>query len=126
MPAKKTPNHLKILDGNYRPSKHGKINEPLKCAYPEMPSYFEGELIQIWINTRSILEPHGYIDRVHAIYLEMYCKLLNDSRTSENFTAAMLTQLRHISSDLGMSPVSFERMPKPKEDKEPNPFEGFL
>lgn len=125
MPAKKTPNHLKLLSGNYRPGKHGSINEPLQCTYPDMPSYFKGSLTKIWKATQTILEPHGYIDKVHGIYLEMYCKLLDESRTSEEFTAAKMNQLRQISSDLGMSPISFERMPKPKQDKEPNPFEGF-
>lgn len=122
MPAKKTSNHLKLLSGHYRQNKHGAINEPLQCTYPEMPDYFTGSLAKIWKATREIMEPHGYIDKVHATYLEMYCKLLNESRTSEEFTAAKMNQLRQVSSDLGMTPISFERMPKPKQDKEPNPF----
>ena len=90
-----------------------------------MPAYFKSDLAKIWKATQAILEPHGYIDKVHSIYLEMYCKLLNESRTSEDFTAAKMNQLRQVSSDLGMSPVSFERMPRPKTEKAPNPFEGF-
>lgn len=125
MPAKKTPNHLKLLDGNYRPNKHGKINEPLDCTYPAMPTHFKSDLAKIWKATQAILEPHGYIDQVHSVCLEMYCKLLSESRSSEDFTAAKMNQLRQVSSDLGMSPVSFERMPRQKIEKAPNPFEGF-
>jgi phage terminase small subunit len=125
MPAKKTPNSLKLIQGNYRPSRHGEINKRQECIYPEAPSYFDENLIQVWTETKTILEPHGYIDKVHAVYLEMYCKLLHESRTSENFTAAKLTQLRLISADLGCTPISFERMPRPSQDDTSNPFDGF-
>jgi len=125
MPAKKTPNSLKLIQGNHRPSRHGEVGQPLNCSYPEVPGYFNEELIQIWIDTKNILEPHGYIDIVHSISLEMYCKLLHESRTSENFTAAKLSQLRLLAADLGMTPISFERMPKPTKEDKPNPFEGF-
>ncbi len=127
MPAKKTPHNLKLLQGNYRPSRHGAIPDQLVCTYPEIPSYFNKRLIQIWIEVKNILEPHGYVDIVHSLTVEMYCKLLHESRTNTEFSAARLTQLRLMAADLGMTPVSFERMPRPKKDKDdtPNPFKGF-
>jgi phage terminase small subunit len=125
MPNRTTPNHLKLANGNYRPGRHGAMGEPRKTTYPDTPSYFDAELVTIWKQTKSYLEPLGYIDLTDIFALEIYCKLLHESRTNPDMTATKLTLLRLTAADLGMTPASREKMPKPIKKTENNPFEGM-
>lgn len=127
MPNRKTPNHLKLAKGNYRPSRHGEINEPRQATYPDTPKYFDSDLVEIWEQTKAYLEPLEYIDLTDIFALEIYCKLLHESRTNPDITATKLTLLRHTAGDLGLTPASREKMPIPikKSKGDGNPFAGM-
>jgi phage terminase small subunit len=122
MPNRKTPNHLKLAKGNYRPGRHGAMSEPREATYPDTPTYFDGELVEIWKQTKAYLEPLEYVDLTDIFALEIYCKLLHESRTNPDMTATKLTLLRLTAADLGMTPASREKMPKPIKKTENNPF----
>lgn len=125
MPSRPTPNHLKIENGTYRPSRHGAKDEPRNAIYPEIPDYFDDELVKVWSQTQSYLEPLNYIDLTDVAALEVYCKLLYESRVNPDITATKLTLLRHTAADLGLTPSSRDKMPKPIKEKTDNPFSGM-
>lgn len=125
MSNRKTPSHLKLAKGSYRPSRHGGIGEPRKTTYPDTPKYFDGDLEEIWEQTKAYLEPLEYVDLTDIFALEIYCKLLHESRTNPDTTATKLTLLRLTAADLGMTPASREKMPKPIKKKADNPFSGM-
>jgi len=125
MAARKSPNSLKLLNGNYRPSKHGVIAEYKAVTYPEIPTHFTGSLVTVWNQVKQLLEPLAYIDTTDFVVLEIYCTLLHESRTNSDITTARLTQLRLLTSDLGMTPSSRELMPKPIKSNTDNSFSSL-
>lgn len=116
------PTQLKILAGN--PGKRPlNMNEPQpKKETPDCPLWFEGDAKYEWWRVVPELERLGLLTCVDGAILEAYClvyaELMADAKAGKSLKSTLVSQLRALASELGLSPVARTKLGKNTVDPE--------
>lgn len=142
---KPVPASIHKLKGTYRPDRHG--GEPeVESVLPDPPDYLDDVAQAEWRRIAPELHKAGILSKLDIVVLEMYCSIYSRWRyaekkihtrkthakavtTAENgymmqstwltVSSRCVKQLKDLSTEFGLTPVSRARMKMKKEDERP-------
>lgn len=121
----KKPASVHVLNGTYRPGKHGQEPE-IERGAPDKPIWLSKSAELEWDRVVPILEPAGYLAKSDAMALATYCELAAEfAAAPSEFRAGKIAQLRLLMAELGLTPSGRAKMPAGKSEGNKNPFEGI-
>lgn len=129
MPARRTPNRLKVLKGTDNPERmRDEPDYPLVEGYPEPPDWLiDPEAVAEWERKVKILSDAGVLTEAALSTLGQYCNMHADAvrrwRLGDKPTAADLTQLRLMATEFGFTPASRSKATPIRDRGKKNPFE---
>lgn len=134
MAKPRKPLALLKMDGGYRKDRHEDRPElpESESAVPDMPDFLKGASIKEWKRITKILKDRGVISLANAATLTQYCLMWgeladNYNGEGEPMGAAFHTSFRLVCSELGITPVSQNKISIPKkEEVEEDDFGGGL
>lgn len=123
MPARRTSNAMKVVNGTDRPDRvRGEPEFPAVTDYPEAPDWLIGpEAVMEWEHKARILTDAGVLTETSLSILGQYCnmhaKTIQKWRIGAEPTAAEMTQLRLMATEFGFTPASASKVGGGKKDE---------
>lgn len=103
------PDNIHRLKGNYRPCRHGKVEEKPKIDsnIPDPPIFLDEFAKEEFTRIGKILGAVDVLSDLDLVILTQYAVLYSELRRDpEKFGAAKHSQLRMVIQELGLSPTS--------------------
>ena len=116
-------------DGTYQKCRHDKRNPPEAEALkktPYAPKYLTANQREIFRRVAKELVDIGILSHLDIDVLVVYCRLFDlVSNPEEPLSGAIVTQFRGLANDLGLTPMSRERLTIKKPEKNKNEFDNI-
>lgn len=112
MPARRTTNRMKVLNGTDTPSRmRDEPDFPVVSEYPDPPDWLvDAEAVNEWEHKVRILTDAGVLTEASlstlAKYCNMHAKAVQKWRAGTEPTAADMTQIRLMATEFGFTPAS--------------------
>ena len=114
------PDALKVIKGTNRPDRASRPVSLAEQPLPDPPEHLAPEAAAVWRE----LAPHcQHLRHPDALMFELACNLYAEFCNAPGLPASRLALLRNVLSDLGLTPLSRQRMPI--MDDPNNPFDEF-
>jgi|GEM_PF-4516414 phage terminase small subunit len=122
------PNNIKALKGEARPERFqpdGVETEKL-MELPDPPEWWPIKTVQFYQKKGAQMIAHKMLTVLDIEYLEMYCllycKMNKLWQADETPSMSMYTQLNSFAAQMGLNPISREKMKAPTADKKQNKY----
>lgn len=127
MPARRTPNALKVLHRTDRPDRmRDEVNFPTPASTDPPDWLIDAEAVREWREKVALLEAAGALTQAGLSLLGQYCNMhaaaVKQWRAGLAPTAADLTQLRLMATEFGFTPASRSKIGSGAKSKA-NPFQ---
>ena len=126
---KRKPPQLHLLQGSYRPDRHGPLPESeaepsATLASTSRPKYLRGRAAKLWDEVAGLC---WWLDAPDVYKCGMWCALQAEfERGSAEMTAARINALRALGSELGLDPATRARMQVGRRTSSGDGFEDYL
>lgn len=111
------PTALKLIDGTFRPDRHGPPSaEPQPEGTPDKPKWLKGRASKVWDQYAPELIRLKVLTSVDGHSFGLWCQLAAKVERKD-YTAAEIAQFRMIGSEFGIGAASRARLGT-RDDKE--------
>jgi phage terminase small subunit len=115
--------------GSYRPGRDGVEEQEVKVAepLPPAPDWISEVGAQEWERIIELLGEQGALKATDLSIVAVYCELFAEMKTRglAEMDSARITQFRLIMQEIGLSPVSRNKLKTDKKPNVKNDFDGI-
>lgn len=127
MPARKKPNHLKVLSGSRRIDDHQTVDLPPVSEIPPPPDWLPNAFaVREWNRLAPILFDNGLLTEASLSTLGVLCscygELAKQYSAGLSPTGHLVAQYRNLINDFGMTPSSASKVRASGDQAKPNRF----